>query len=140
MGLSTFMNNDFTYTDINYAGFESSIAKRVLGTDKRYGSPRFYELLDELATLHSRKSHDYAGTIDPFSNFRESEKLGIEAWKGIAVRLTDKMSRIQAFARQGELLVNDEGLIDTLKDNAVYSLLAIILFEESKKRENAPTD
>ncbi len=92
----------------------------------KYGHKRFYELLDEIAQLHSSKSHDYGGK-DPLSNLREF------GWKGVIVRLGDKYCRLRNFAKQGELKVKDESLKDTLMDNAVYSLLAIVLFEEENK-------
>jgi len=101
-------------------------------TEKRHGHPRFYELLDEIADLHSRKNHDYAHS-DPLSNLRVSEQFGIPGWKGVLVRLADKWQRIVNFARRGSLEVKDESVIDTLKDLAIYALLDIILFEESRK-------
>lgn len=98
----------------------------------RYGHPRFYDLLNELAQLHSAKNHDYADGRDPFFNFRQCEAMGIPAWKGAIVRLGDKFSRIQNFARRETLEVSSESIRDTLLDNAGYSLIALILFEESQ--------
>lgn len=99
---------------------------------KYYGDKRFYKILDELAKIHSCKNHDYAGE-DALSNFKLSENIGIPAWKGCLVRMTDKMSRIWNFAKQEKLEVSDESIIDTLKDLAVYSILCILLYEDSKK-------
>lgn len=100
----------------------------------KHGHPRFYELLDELAELHSRKNHDYSGD-DPLANLKMTEAAGIAAWVGVVVRLTDKMSRLLSFAKKRTLLVQDEGIVDTLKDMAIYALLGIVLFEEREKRE-----
>ncbi len=100
-----------------------------------YGHPRFYALLEELSALHSRKNHDYAGD-DPLSNLRVSEQFGIPAWKGTLIRMADKWSRITTFAAKDRLEVKDESVKDTLKDLAVYSLLALILFEEGEKEES----
>lgn len=97
---------------------------------KQSGHPRFYALLSEIAELHAAKNHDYAGDADPLRNLRMCEAAGIEAWKGVVVRLTDKLSRLQGFAKSGELRVKDESVIDTFKDMAVYSLLGLILYEE----------
>lgn len=99
---------------------------------KQYGHPRFYEILEEMAELHSRKNHDYSGD-DPLSNLKMCESIGIPAWKGVLIRLMDKWSRLTNFAKQEVLLVEDESLIDTLKDNAVYSILCLILWEEEKE-------
>lgn len=91
-------------------------------------------MLKELAELHSRKNHDYASD-NPLSNFYLSEKMGIPAWKGCLVRISDKVSRLWSFAKKEQYLVKDESVIDTAKDLAVYSLLMIILYEEFKKKE-----
>lgn len=99
---------------------------------KLNGHPRFYEILEGLAQLHSAKNSDYAGESDPLRNLRQCADMGIEPWKGVAVRLTDKMDRIKSYAQKGSFEVKDEGLVDTLRDMAVYSILAIILFEESR--------
>lgn len=101
---------------------------------KYYGHPRFYELLKEIAQLHAHKNFDYSSE-DPLSNFLLSEKMGIPAWKGCLVRMSDKISRLWSFAKREKYLVKDESVIDTAKDLAVYSLLMIILYEESKKKE-----
>jgi hypothetical protein len=57
-------------------------------------NPAFLKLLDEIREMHDSKSHDYAGD-DPMSNLRMCESMGIPAWKGVLVRLTDKWSRLQ---------------------------------------------
>jgi hypothetical protein len=101
------------------------------------GHPRFYELLDEMAKLHSRKNHDYAGDADPLRNFRKCEAMGVDVFTGVMVRLSDKWSRLESFMKQGVLQVKDESIIDTLMDNAVYSLLAIILFDEMEHRNDS---
>jgi hypothetical protein len=92
-----------------------------------HGHPRFYELLNEIAEIHSLKNHDYAGKDNPLANLKEF------GWKGIVVRLGDKYFRLKNFVKSGELKVKDESIIDTFKDTAVYSLLAIILYEEENE-------
>ncbi len=98
-----------------------------------HGHPKFYELLSEMAELHSNKNHDYTDGSDPFLNFRLCEQLSIPAWKGVLVRLGDKFSRITNFAKRENLKVPSESFRDTLLDNAVYSLIALILFEEAQQ-------
>ena len=97
-----------------------------------YGDPRFYKILDKLAEIHSSKNHDYAGE-DPLSNFKLSEKMGIPAWKGCLVRMSDKISRLWNFAKTEKLTVKDENVCDTAIDLAVYSILFVLLYEDSKK-------
>jgi hypothetical protein len=95
----------------------------------RRGHPRFYKLLEELADLHERKNQNYATSEDPLKNLRECEGLGIEPFKGTLVRLCDKWCRIKNLAGGVPDLVG-ESIIDTLRNMAIYALLAIILWEE----------
>ena len=97
------------------------------------GHPEFYKLIEEIVALHDAKNHDYSADEDPLENFKLCEKMDIPAWKGTLVRIADKYSRIVNFARKGNLEVMDESIEDTLKDLAVYSLLTIILYRESKR-------
>jgi len=95
-----------------------------------YGHPRFFELLKEMKRLYSLKDRDYSGEV-PLSNFRESEKLGIPAWKGVLIRMGDKWRRIINLANKDQE-DREEKLRDTLLDLAVYSLICIILKEENE--------
>ena len=108
-------------------------------TETQYGHPRFYEMLKAMADLHSRKNHDYAGTSDPLKNLRACERLELKPFIGVMVRLQDKWSRLEEFIKSGKLMVKGESVKDTLMDNAVYSILAIILYEEEEKY-NAAVD
>lgn len=101
------------------------------------GHPRFYEILDLLAELHDRKNHDYSNDGDPMSNLRQCEDMGIPAWQGVVVRLTDKMDRLKTYAKKGQFKVKGEGIKDTFEDMAVYAILGLILFEEDETKEKA---
>lgn len=100
----------------------------------RQGHPRFYELLAEIAELHDQKNHDYAKDGDPLSNLRRAENFGIPGWKGIFIRLSDKWSRLEELSKK-DAHVKGESLKDTLMDNAIYSLLAIVLLEEEESKK-----
>jgi hypothetical protein len=102
--------------------------------EKKYGSPEFYKLLDEIAALHSRKSHDYAGEGDPFKNLIRSTAIGIDPFTGVMIRLQDKWSRLEQFMQSGVMQVSDESVEDTLMDNAVYSLIGIVLRRRAKEK------
>lgn len=101
---------------------------------ERFGHPDFYKLLNQMAELHSRKNHDYAGTSDPLKNLRACGRLNLEPFLGVLIRLQDKWSRLEEFVNSGQLMVKNESVIDTLMDNAVYSLLAIILYQEQQNK------
>jgi len=101
--------------------------------NKQFGHPDFYKLLDQMADVHSRKNHDYAGDSDPLKNLRACERLNLDPFMGVMVRLQDKWSRLEEFVKSGKLMVKDESVLDTLIDNANYSLLAIILYKEQLK-------
>ncbi len=92
---------------------------------------RFNQIVNEMVELHDRKNRDYAGN-DYLSNFLMCERMGILAWKGSLIRLSDKMSRLMNIARTGEVSVSDETIIDTLTDLAVYAIVTRILYENSK--------
>lgn len=93
-------------------------------------NPKFHALIAEISALHDAKSHDYSEDEDPLSNLRDAKSIGVDPVKGVLVRLTDKWSRIKQLSR-GKVPKN-ESLRDSLIDNAVYSLLAIVLLDESE--------
>lgn len=103
--------------------------EKKLEIDTKYGHPIFYEELGEIARIHGSKNQDYGGG-DPLGNFLECSKIGIPPLLGIIVRMGDKWSRINSLIRnKGVAAVKDESLIDTLRDLAVYSMLATVIFK-----------
>lgn len=93
---------------------------------------RFHTILAQLSTLHDVKRADYGLKLDPYQNFRSSEKVGITPWLGAFVRLMDKVQRIQKFARDGKL--KNESVIDSFNDLAVYAVICRILYEEEQTK------
>ena len=53
-------------------------------------------------------------------------ELGVEPWKGILVRMSDKWARIVQLSTK-EAAVKDETIEDTLLDLANYALLCILV-------------
>lgn len=90
----------------------------------------FDKLIQEIHDLHNSKNHDYAADADPLSNLRKCEAMGVPAWKGVLVRLTDKWSRIEQLSNGKQ--PKHESLRDSLIDNAVYSLLCVLLLDEAR--------
>lgn len=99
----------------------------------RYGHPRFYELLEELANLHSQKNHDYAGVEEPLANLKECKRIGVDPFIGCFIRMQDKYMRLCNLIQRPPQ-VHDENKRDTLIDLAIYALLGIILLEEASER------
>lgn len=96
----------------------------------------FSDILNELQALHDKKQADYGTGADPFANIRASEQFGIPAWLGAIVRANDKVSRLQAFARKGKLA--NESVEDSLRDLAVYSVIALLLYREAAAPTSTP--
>lgn len=88
----------------------------------------FLDVIEELTLLHNKKQSDYGRAVDPFANVRASEDFGVEAWIGCAIRMNDKMRRLQT-AAQGSTLAN-EGIEDSFMDMAVYSIIGLILYRQ----------
>jgi hypothetical protein len=97
------------------------------------GSAEFHEELKALGTLHDKKQQDYGTDGDPFANVRAAEDFGVPAWLGCLIRMNDKMTRLKNFAKKRELA--NESVEDSLRDLAVYSLIALLLYREEKPTE-----
>lgn len=98
---------------------------------KEFSPDKFAEIMKELIDLHHAKNHDYAGG-DYLSDLIASRRMGIEPWKNTLLRIQQKMSRLESFAKQGEFEVKDEKVEDTCKDMAVYSILLLMLYKNKK--------
>lgn len=94
------------------------------------GSDRFHAILTSLGYLHDRKQADYGRDDDPFANVRAATEWGMAGWVGAMVRATDKVRRLQSYARRGTLA--NEGVIDAFDDLAVYAVIGRVLFEEAE--------
>lgn len=115
----------------NYAEWVPAFQPRGEGVHPT--SQAFYDLCDAMKEMHRKKSSDYgcpSGT-DPLANIRNGAKfVGIPAWKGAMVRLSDKVTRLATFNATGRL--ENESLEDNLFDLAAYSLLALLLHREER--------
>ena len=105
----------------------------LLAGDVHPTSQRFFDLCDLLKEIHRKKSSDYgcpSGT-DPLANIRNGARfVGIPAWKGAMVRLSDKVTRLATYNVTVQL--ENESLEDNLVDLASYSLLALLLHQEEQ--------
>ncbi len=98
-------------------------------------SKEFLRLLDNIRDLHKRKNDGYAGkdAMDPWANFRMAERMGVSAFKGCLIRMSDKFVRIMNLTRDAENDQVGESVVDTLMDLSVYSLIAICLYNEQSQ-------
>jgi len=94
-------------------------------------SARFHEILKELGDLHDKKQQDYGRGDDPFANVRASKEWGVPGWVGAMIRGTDKIRRLQSLLANGKLA--NESAEDSLRDLAVYAVIALVLFEQEGK-------
>ena len=96
----------------------------------RAGDPRFHALIDTIRDLHDAKQEDYGTDGDAFANVRASEDWGVDPWVGAMIRATDKVKRLQTYARTGRL--RNEGVRDSFLDLAVYAIIGHVLFDETE--------
>lgn len=102
---------------------------RVRPLEERHpSSERFHEILGMLGALHDKKQSDYGVKGDPFFNIRSSAEWDIEPWIGAMMRSDDKTRRLRKVAAGGTL--ENEGALDSFADRAVYTIIAMILYEE----------
>lgn len=117
---------------VDHAYDLSNRLARAIGDNPHPGSLAFYNKLVACAELHSKKQKDYGREADPFANVRSADEFDIPPWKGAILRGNDKMSRLKTFSRTGTLC--NEGVEDSFLDLAVYSLIALVLFEQASNK------
>jgi hypothetical protein len=99
-------------------------------------SQHFTDILQQMKTIHDKKSHDYAQDTDPFSNFTRAAT--IVSW------FTSPTDQVFAgilgikFARLAELLStskepNNESIDDTFIDAANYFVLWAAYYRREKE-------
>ncbi len=90
------------------------------------------QIMDRALEVVKAKRSDYSHGDDPFRNFRKSRLFGVEPWRGVLIRLTDKMSRVESIMEKaGQRAVQDETLMDVFIDMVNYScILAGLCMEE----------
>jgi hypothetical protein len=95
---------------------------------------RLLKILDEMKTLSMKKQADYGSEEDPFANVREGAiAMGMRPWIGAALRMNDKMRRINKAARLGPESLENDSLLDDFIDMALYSAIAKVLLEEEEQ-------
>lgn len=109
--------------------------------NKGCGHPKFYQILEELAALHSRKNAQYASNENPLGNFKRGSKI-VEKLLNPKIKNKPLAYALILASKQidGVIEIIGEGkentpdsLKDKLYDIAVYSVIEVILSEENIK-------
>lgn len=89
----------------------------------------------DMVALNRRKRADYALDTDAWSNFRQTAELfggGMKPSDAVRFNICQKIVRLRALAENGRKPQN-ESVVDTANDLAVYSvILGILLAEEAE--------
>lgn len=96
----------------------------------------FEAVLIEMVETNRRKRHDYAGDSHFLSNFYETaEQLSLSAGHSVEQLIATKQARLKVLLPRlwdvnNPMVVNNEPIEDTLLDRAVYSVLAMCIFND----------
>ena len=107
---------------------------RKLKLPPKTAEEHYWEIHEEIKNLHKAKGADYGTVQDPFDNLRAASDFGMPCWVGVALRMRDKMSRIQTFVKKGELV--NESIEDSFLDMANYAMLGLALYREEQEKKN----
>lgn len=86
---------------------------------------KFKEIVYTMANTYEAKNKDYGNSFD-----KSIDKYG---YISFFVRQNDKIERAESIIKNGKAEVKDESLYDTLIDNAVYSIMAALKYQEDKE-------
>lgn len=91
------------------------------------------------ASIARKKNADYAGQGDQFANFKAAPALlsGVSVEKGILVRLTDKLKRIDNLLTH-DAYVTEESMSDTIEDAINYLAILKAWRECSAETSSSP--
>ncbi len=101
----------------------TEIEKMVLNKGEETKLEYWESLYKRIKEIQEAKSADYTGGRDPHWNFSKSLNINLPVWKGILIRMQDKLSRLESFACTDTFKVKDESFEDTCLDLANYALI-----------------
>lgn len=87
----------------------------------------FEDVTLALRTLYEAKNRDYN---DSFG--QSFEKWGLPM---SCIRLGDKLNRLESFAQNKKMFVEDESVKDTLMDLANYAIMTLVEMEMDQKKK-----
>lgn len=86
----------------------------------------FEDVCIKLRELYERKNRDYGDSFH--TTF---EKFGLTM---SAIRLGDKISRLETYIQKGDFKVTDESVEDTIRDIANYSIMTLMEIQRQKEK------
>lgn len=90
---------------------------------------RFKQNMKVMEEVHEIKNRQYAGGNGYLSNLRMCEAMGIPAWKGVIVRMTDKMAKLMNLSNSEGSELQKE-VTDAFIDMGVYSGMGLIAYQD----------
>jgi hypothetical protein len=103
----------------------------------RHGSSKFYEMLEKMADIHDKKSHDYASNENPFGNYHFagtlSQLFDNPDDAGFVGRIGEKLFRLANLENNWKTPSN-ESIEDTEEDICVITLLWMTDRRERRSR------
>ena len=97
----------------------------------KHNASDFEKIIENMLAIHKAKNNDYSPE-GSFGNFYEAERIGVPAWKGAFIRLTDKFTRACNLIKGKDQMVKDESLEDTLLDLANYAVIVMCLLKNKE--------
>lgn len=107
---------DVTFTLLNLVESGMAGAALLLGLKGQVS-----KLANQMTDLYARKNRDYGGSFD-----RSMDKFGLVV---AAIRIGDKVNRLQSLIEKGRAEVKDESMADTFIDLACYSIMTLMWME-----------
>lgn len=81
----------------------------------------FQVITDNMFKTYCKKNKDYGNSFD-----QSLDKWGLSV---AAIRLGDKLNRLESYVKNGSFKVKDEGVRDTLADLATYAIMTIMYLD-----------
>lgn len=87
----------------------------------------FEDICTGLRDLYERKNRDYGDSFH-----QTFKKFGLVM---SAIRLGDKINRLETFIQKGDFKVEDESVEDTIRDIANYSIMTLMEIQRVKENK-----
>lgn len=97
------------------------------------------ELTKRARALIEKKNHDYSSAKDPLSGITACEIIGVPPYKGVLVRMLDKVSRLSNVLDKNQNKVYNETVEDTVLDIINYAVLLLATQKPITKQEAQET-